>query len=119
MAHGKIDGDFRAREGARTIAIAMVWPWPFSKWFEEGHGAYTVRNVNGKSVLFRRVAGPKGSSAILYKELTFPTERLSKEQKERWRRSVADGEPMSVLTNRRLSPDGPTAAMFHVLAKRR
>jgi len=93
--------------------------WPFSKLFEEGHGVYTVQKVNGKSVLFRRVTGPKGSSASLYKELTFPTERLSDEQKARWRRSVAEGEPMSVLTNRRLSPDGPTAAMFHVLAKRR
>jgi len=93
--------------------------WPFSKLFEESYGVYKVRKVDGKSMLFQRCNGTKGMTASWYKVLTFAAEKLTEEQKERWLKSVAEGEPVSVFTERPIKPDGPMAAMFHVLAKRR
>ena len=93
--------------------------WPFSKLFGEGHGVFTVSVVNGRSVLMRNVSGPKGVGRSQCKELVFPTERLTADQKTAWRESLALGAPKNPLTGRRLDPMGPTAAMLHVLAKRR
>jgi len=101
--------------------------WPLSYLFDERHGSYSVRKVNGKSVLFQRVKAPKSltsvslcpQSKIWVKEFAFPTERLSKKQKEHWFQSVADKAPINVLTGQQLDPLRPEVAMFHVLAKRR
>jgi len=38
--------------------------WPLSYLFDERHGSYSVRKVNGKSVLFQRVKAPKSLTSV-------------------------------------------------------